>query len=402
MRRPLLLLVLPVVLVVGAMTPAVPATAAPAAAPPAYTVRTETPRGQAAVQQVTAVLIAPAGTTRDYTRDDVIRTLGQVDAYYANETNGFIRVQTVAVSDWVEPDDADLDCADYAAVDAVAVRYAGWIPGPNRHLLALVPDGGQCGGSSNASQGDGMNSGGMVYIANMTPAIIAHELGHNLSLSHASSVQCSTGWDFDATRGLPSACTRLEYGNESDLMGSSYAFYSFSAPSLDRLGLISHEAVPTCGGARRIPIRTMSAGFGAQRIVSWADPRKPSVRYFVQYRDAADRSEYDAVWASPNAIDRESGVQVLRTDPAASTGGSILVRPGDASASKQLLHAGDRVQLADGMSVAVAGLDEVGHVATVDVTVPCAAAPAAAAGQGVDGSAALSAVPDAAVSDRVR
>jgi hypothetical protein len=376
MRRTLTLLALPVVLLAGVLAPAASASAAgppPSAseAPAPYTVLPPAPRGAKAVHEVTAVLIAPAGTRRDYTRADVVDALRRVDAFYRSETGGLVGFTTVSVTDWVQPADAGLDCHDPRAMLAFAESQTGWKRGPDKHLMALVPDERQCGGTSNGEEPDGMDDGGRVYIANMTPGIIAHELGHNLSLAHASSVQCATGWDPDASRGLPASCSRSEYGNHSDVMGSSYAFYAFSAPSLDRFGLISHRAVPTCGATRRIPIQTMSAGFDAQRVVSWKDPVRPSVTYYLQYRDRVDQSQYDAVWRSPNKVARASGVQILRTDPSMPAGGSILVRPGDTGPGAELVRAGEHVPLVDGMSVTVVGIDETAHVATVDVAVPC-------------------------------
>ncbi|AJW80750.1 reprolysin-like metallopeptidase [Clavibacter michiganensis] len=372
MRPPSLLpiLSLPAALVVGAL---LPASSAGAAGAGGYTVQPATPRGHGVIQQVTAVMVAPAGIDRNFTRGDVVAALQEDDAFYDAETGGTVRLAAESVTDWIEPDDPSVSCKDYASINRFAQQYSGWTPGPDKHLLAIVPDGTQCAYTNNSEQTDSVDAGGVSFVSSANPDIIAHELGHSFSLHHQSSVQCTSGWDFDAADGLPSDCVRLEYGNTTDVMGSAYTFYPLSASTLDRMGVVSHRAVPTCGGSRRIPIRTLSAGYGAQRVVSWADPQEPSVVYYVQYRDEVDQSEYDYLWDSPFKVDRGSGVQIIRSDPQGAAGGSTLVRPGDDSPSAELVRAGETVPLIHGMSVSVAAIDEVAHVATVDVTVPCGA-----------------------------
>lgn len=378
MRRPLTLLILPGLLLMGVVTSAVPADSALAATAP-YAVVRSAPAGAKAVHEVTAVLVAPAGTTRDFTRDDAIATIQDASAYWEHESNGFVQFHAASVTDWIQPSDPSIVCTDPAAVVTFARAESGWTPGPDKDLVAFTPGGMQCGDFSSGDQGDDIDSGGTAYITDITPAALTHELGHNLSLHHASGIRCTTGWDFDAANGLPSSCSRDEYGNTTDLMGSSYSYYPASAPSLDRLGLISRRAVPTCGATRRIPIQTMSAGFDALRIISWTDPKRPSVRYYVQYADVVDQSEYDPLWISGFKVERPSGVQILRSDPTVPDSGTILIRPGDTSVGDELVQPGEKVALADGMSVSVAAMDQTAHTATIDVTVPCASHQAEAA-----------------------
>ncbi|MGJ1575600.1 hypothetical protein ACR8AL_05335 [Clavibacter sepedonicus] len=368
--RPTIICTLAVVALAAAM--AAPAPAQAAAAP--YRVEAAAPKGQVAVEEVTVVLVDPQGVAPDYTREDVASNLAKVDAYYANETGGRVRVHATSISDWQVPDDPGVRCDDFASVNAFAQRYSGFTPGPDAHLMAMVPHDDACAQFSNGSEGEGVNDGGFVFIGQDLPTTLAHELGHNMSLFHASSVRCSDSWDYDE-RAMPASCTRSEYGNDADLMGNAYTFLPFTAGTLDRLGLISHRVVPTCGATRRIDIQTMSSGFDAQRIVSWADPEDPSVSWFVQYRDVVDRQEYAAVDDSPYA-DRDirpSGVQLSRTDPLYPEATSIAVRPGDTSVTAQRLVPGDEADLRHGMSVSVVGMDEDAHLATVDVTVPCGA-----------------------------
>jgi hypothetical protein len=333
--------------------------------------------GAAAMHDVTVVLLEPEGVPRNYTRDDVLTSMRQVDAFYARETGGRVRFRVTSATDWIPVTDPGFRCDDFESVLGLAERQSGWTPGPDEHLVAMVPDQPACGPVAQGEQQESVDAGGRVFMTSVVPALIAHELGHTLSLHHASSLQCSSSWDADMSRGVPAGCTRVEYGDDADFMGSSYSFLPLSAASLARLGVLSHRVVPACGATRRISIHTMGAGVDAQRIIAWRDPRHPAVVYYAQFRAAADASAYRSVWQSPYAVDRPSGVQVLRSDPDSSAAGSVLVRPGDDGVGRERIRAGERVALVDGMSVQVVGIDEQAAVATVDVTVPCAASGAA-------------------------
>ena len=369
--RSLLLAAVAAVALAGIALPAQAPAAAHADA--AYTLEPAAPRFTAATEEVTIVLVAPQGITPDFSRDDVITSMSQVDAYYAHETDGAIRVHVASITDWITPDDASVRCDDFDSVNRFALQESGFTPAANAHIMAVTPSSDGCLPTSNASEGQDVNEGGVVFMSKNDPATMAHELGHNMSLYHASSVQCST-WDLDASQGLPADCNRDEYGDDSDLMGvTPRTLVPFSAGTLDRLGLISNRVVPSCGDTRRIDLQTMSAGFDAQRIVSWADPVDPSVHYFVQYRDAVDGDEYLSVYPSPSR-DYDvpaSGVQISRTDPLHPEAASTLVRPDDGSSTHQRLVVGEVVPLQHDMSVSVVAMDEDAHVATVDVTVPC-------------------------------
>jgi hypothetical protein len=339
-----------------------------------YRVLPATPKGQAAVEEVTAVLVAPEGIPTNYTPEKVAADLERADAYYSNETDGRVRIHAESISDWQVTDDPSVRCDDFESIHDFALRYSGFTPGPDKHLMALVPQNSACAQASRGTEGSGVNDGGFAFIAQEIPTALAHELGHNMSLFHASSVQCSDSWDYDEGD-MPSSCVRDEYGNDADLMGHAHTLLPFTAGSLDRLGLISHRVVPTCGSARRIAISTMSSGFDAQRIISWADPEDPAVSWFVQYRDIVDGQEYPGATESPWAGEdiRPSGVQLSRTDPLYPEATSIAVRPGDTSVMAQRLLPGDEADLRHGMSVRVVSMDEDAHRATVDVTVPCGA-----------------------------
>jgi hypothetical protein len=362
-------LVITSIAVLAALTAAPPAQAAPP--PPAGSDAVTAAAGTARTHEITIVMVDPSGVAPDYTRDDALRGFAIADAFYGNESAGAIRLHVVSATDWTTPDDPGVRCDDSESVDRFAQEESGFVPGPDKHLVAMTPSA-SCAPYSNAAQNAHVDDGGTAFLTTADPTTIAHELGHNMSLGHTSSVQCASSWDFVGTR-LPSTCKRDEYGNHSDIMGGGFTLFPFSPGSLARLGLLRHEVVPACGASRRITIQTASSGIDAQRVIGWRDPAQPTVSYYVQYRDAVDDDEYATLYPSPFAEDdgAPAGVQVYRTDPAAAEAATVLSRPGDGSRGRQRIRAGERVPLADGMSVQVVSLDARAHAATVDVTVPC-------------------------------
>ena len=384
-RVPFLTGALAVLLIAGAAVPAAGAVERPAVLS-AVPVAASAAAGTPTVHDVTIIMLTPEGTPPDYTRDEALHSLAVVDAFYANETDGAVRLRVVGATDW-QTMPTSVDCADFYPLVEYGRERAGFVEGPDRHLLVMTPRGSDCQYAT-GQQALTLDEGGLATVATTDPTSIAHELGHTMSLRHSSSVSCASRWDLGSASGLPASCTRDEYGNESDIMGGGSTFYPFTAVSLAHLGALRHPVVLACGAPRRLTVSTMSAPSSAQRVVTWRNPAHPSVGYHLQFRDAVDNLLYAQLYPSPRARqdDAPTGVEVTRTDPLEREGGSVLTRPGDTSNGSRRIRAGERVPLDDGMSVQVVSFDGTAHTATVDVAVPCArpasgtpgAAPAAA------------------------
>ena len=367
-RGPLLTTTLAVLLVVGAAVPSAGAVERPAAVPDAASSAT----GTSTTHDVTVVMLTPEGTAPDYTRDEALHSLAVVDAFYANETDGAVRLRVVAATDWLTMP-TSVDCTDFDPLVEYGRKRAGFVGGADRHLLVMTPEGSGCVYAL-GQQASTLDAGGVATVATTDPTTIAHELGHTMSLQHTSSVRCASRWDLGSATGLPSSCTRDEYGNVSDIMGGGSTFYPFTAVSLAHLGALRHPVVLTCGAPRRITVSTMSAPSSAQRVVTWRNPAHPGVAYYLQFRDVVDNLLYAQLYPSPRAAqdDAPTGIEVTRTDPREREGGSVLTRPGDSSNGSRRIRAGERVPLDDGMSVQAVSFDGTAHTATVDVAVPCA------------------------------
>lgn len=94
----------------------------------------------------------------------------------------------------------------------------------------------------------GLGGGSSVWLAGYSDlGVVVHEIGHTLDLGHASRLRCTRA---AAVVSLSSACTAIEYGDPTDIMGTSDA--GFAAPHLDRLGWLAAAerrvlSVPTAG-----------------------------------------------------------------------------------------------------------------------------------------------------------
>ena len=318
--------------------------------------------------RVTIALLAPQGSEPSFAADEARRSLELVDEFYDRETNGAIRFELEQLLDW-QSVDQPIGCSDTAGLHQWLRERIGWQGGAARHLVIMVPPGDPCPTWANGEQPGDPDDGGGTFQPGPDPYLLAHELGHNLSLAHASSIRCDTSWDYPA--GVE--CPRDEYGNRTDMMGGAWSFLPLSSPTLARLGVLPNVREPVCGDARTAVLDSLGAGTPASRTLTWTDPENPDARYWVQYSDASDPVSGDGAWPSPWQAERTvSGVQILRSNPAQPYGGDLLERPGDTTEANEFVTAGETVALNSGMTVRVDEIDEIAHRATVTVTVPCA------------------------------
>lgn len=328
-------------------------------------------RAEIRTHRVTIALVAPQGTVPGrFTTADAVRSLQLVDAFFDRETGGAIRFELERVIDWQSVDEP-IGCTNTGGLHDWISRKTGWTPGPGKHLVAMVPEGDPCPGWANGEQPGDPDDGGRTFQPGPDAYLLAHELGHNLSLPHAYSVQCGTTRDYPSGA-LPADCRREEYGNRTDVMGDSWAFLPLSAPTLARLGTLPRTRQPVCGAPRTAVLDTLGAGPAGQRALTWTDPQDSSVRYWVQYNDRSDSTSDGGAYRSPWAAARTvSGVQVLRSNPDQPYAGDLLERPGDTSEANEFILAGETANLNRGMSVRVDSIDAATRRATVTVTVPC-------------------------------
>lgn len=323
------------------------------------------PRVDISVHKVTIALVAPQGTTPSFSVDDARSSFDVVQRFYDRETGGVIHFELENLVDWQTVDEP-ISCHDMGGLLDWVSNKVGWQREPARHLVIMVPPGDPCPDQANGDQPGDPDDGGRTKQSGPDAILLAHELGHNLALSHAASVQCATSWDY--TPGM--SCPREEYGNGTDIMGDSWKFTPLSSATLARLGLISNTREPACGAPRTAVLDSLGAGPGTPRALTWTDPADVHARYWLQYNDRNDEDSaagvYSSQWATPRTV---SGVQIIRTNNGAA--GELLQRPGDNTVANEFIAAGETVALNSGMTVHVDAIDEATRQATVTVDVPC-------------------------------
>ena len=321
---------------------------------------------------VTVALVAPPGTTPNFSRDDAQRAAEQAAEYLRIETDGKVTVEIAQVTDWMFPT-TESPCSWNGVWQDFAAAQLGWEPGPGRHLSVMVPEGAPCPDWANGDQGWSLTAGGRTFQPGFDSSTLAHEWGHNMSMAHAFSTACPT-WDFRATDGrTPGECERKEYGNRLDTLGGAWTLTPLSSPSLDRIGVLPQKLVPRCGAPVTATTGSAADGAAGRGTITWESTVEPGVRYWVDYRDANASAKYAYLhvgyWAFTPGT---SGLQILRTDPEVPFGATVLERPGDSSDGAQLVNAGERVTLTDGTVVSWAETGEGTSRADITIDRPCA------------------------------
>lgn len=283
-------------------------TAAPTAA--AYT---------PATRKITYVAVTPRGLTREPVTTATARAqVADTDSYWRDNSRATLKVGAPTMRPQYT---SAHSCATAGPFDFwdEAMDRLGWVWEEDSSLVVNLPTsalGAGCGYGYGIIGFD-PNDGGLVTVSDTAWPVLAHEIGHNMSLYHANWLTCPGRTDVALVDGWwPADCQEWEYEDGFDIMSYSdrVAGPMLATPQALRIGTL--ESATTAGsGTTTVTLKPLSGGTGVRAAVATHAVTKQ--KYHVEYRTASGRD-------TTNPTSQTPGVRVLRTSP---TGASVLLDP---------------------------------------------------------------------------
>jgi hypothetical protein len=312
-----------------------------------------------ATHRVYVVLVSPNGVSTTSSQRpktaNVAASVAHADDYWSEQSDATVGFEVAGTVPWYM---SSYSCKTISGstslwnqAAAKAASSIGYKAAKNNHLVLVFPSNTDCNGTLGlATIGWSANEGGLVWVigdgtglgdpdfGDMEKGTLAHELGHNLSLGHASWLECSSSQPNPGFNGL-NGCTRHDYGDMVDVMG-------YADPGLDGGALSSAQAIranlwPSSAwttapqGTNSYVLTDVALNTGLRSVVV---QDTNGVNYFIEYRAFQDEDAQYAGYGcySDACVAGAAGVRVLRlentdfdpTDPLVT---GMLGFPGDDS-----------------------------------------------------------------------
>jgi M6 family metalloprotease-like protein len=286
-----------------------------------------------------------------------------VNSYYSEQSSGQVTFTGRSRSDgdvfgWYQiasSNAGNCDWQTWGDQAQAAAKAAGNDTAPYDHVAIVFSHAPNCNWS-----GLGYQPGSLSYISGtLSLQTIAHEIGHNLGLWHASAGDCS---DSNGRATIGTTCTRLEYGDPFDVMGSGPRLLNgFHRAQLGFLGSGTTRTVTTSGDYLLSPLLPTGGGDKVIRIA-----RGDGTDYSLDFRQPFG-TVFDTFGASDPVV---NGVGLhLTTSPGQSLDNPMLLdaTPSTSTFSDAALAVGATfVDTARGIQITTLSVSSTG--ATVRVT----------------------------------
>lgn len=304
----------------------------------------------AAVHKVFVVYVSPSNTKTKISFsgtgavDNAEAMVAHADEYWGDQSAGTIGFDLQGVVPWYQ---STYSCKTDAGSTSLwnqalaKAKSKGFIPGRNAHLVLLMPAGTTyCGGAIGLGTiGGSVNQGGLTWVmgysqsSDIAKATLVHELGHNMSLGHATWLSCSSSQPYVGSgavnyqTGGVSGCTVKNYGDVADVMG-------FGMPTGTGGALSSSQAIRAgiwpSGAWVNAPIGVNSeytlkpvAGHTGLRSVVVQDT--DGTVYFVEFRNFQNEDQWnddrtDCSSGLQYCVLKQPNVRIQRFEPSGFSG----------------------------------------------------------------------------------
>jgi hypothetical protein len=213
-------------------------------------------------------------------KDLVFSGTASTNAYYKEISYGVrslvgVRDATGDVFGWYTIDAVNTNCVyqDWGTAARAKALAAGVDLSTYDHVIHYFPRAASCQFS-----GVGQLPGKYNWINASGSQTIAHELGHNFGVHHASSYRCVNG-GVGVTIG--GTCTANEYGDPFDVMGSRYRHVNaYQKEKLGFLEAVNIQTVTATGSFALAPLEQKATGL---QVLRFPIPGTSDV-YYVEYR----------------------------------------------------------------------------------------------------------------------
>jgi hypothetical protein len=268
--------------------------------------------------------------TADYAKERIFTADTSANAFLDESSFGQVKMAGVAdvtgdVFGWytIADDNNDCDTSHWKQLAMQAANNDGKNLGAYTNHMFVFPGGSAC---TWAGLGAINGSWSFVKTAYMGRQTTAHELGHNLGLSHAGSYSCTAN---GARVTLSDTCMSGEYGDPFDVMGAVFRHPSGYAKA--RLGWLAPSNIKTItsAGAHIVDLAPLGTTTSEPQVLRVRRASHDDY-YYVEYRQPT--AVFDAFAVNQAVV---NGVSIrLATDPSTRVATRLL----DMNPATQTFH----------------------------------------------------------------